>query len=299
MVKSYYSQVHTFQIVFGLSVCLFFTDEASSQCVQSSLADLESMFPASSLDLEYFGNMSSSSSSSSLLPTSLPVDVPDKSQAADDVRILPPPQVGKRSSRSAAPVASLCACGCGFIGEVKPCEGCRVESIRSRCHTAYRRCRKCAGKYGWFRSQLSKIQAFLKTSSPPSFYCAETYVAKRLEKIPADQLNALKEIIDPLPPPLIGLDAWAMAVTMRTFRPPGSNAKVLSFSLLEQTLDDWNEVVAGFVTKNDLRSLRVALTHGGGSIVSSTQLHAVKWWLNDVVSWFKVLAREYNFRCDR
>jgi hypothetical protein len=136
-------------------------------------------------------------------------------------------------------------------------------------------------------------------SSPPAFYSVEEYVVKRLEKIPVDQLNALKEIIDPLPPPLIGLDARAMALTMRTFRPPGSNAKVLSFSLLEQTLDDWNEVVAGFVTKKDLRSLRVALTHGGGSIVSSTQLHAVKWWLNDVVSWFKVLAREYNFRCDR
>ena len=132
-------------------------------------------------------------------------------------------------------------------------------------------------------------------SSPPAFYSVEEYVVKRLEKIPVDQLNALKEIIDPLPPPLIGLDARAMALTMRTFRPPGSNANALSFSLLEQTLDDWNEVVAGFVNKNDLRSLRVALTHCGGSIVSSTQLHAVKWWLNDVVSWFNVLAREYNF----
>ena len=92
-------------------------------------------------------------------------------------------------------------------------------------------------------------------SSPPAFYRVEEYVVKRLEKIPVDQLNSLKEIIDPLPPPLIGLDARAMALTMRTFRPPGSNAKVLSFSLLEQTLDDWKEVVAGFVTKKDLRSL--------------------------------------------
>ena len=141
--------------------------------------------------------------------------------------------------------------------------------------------------------------AFKSPSTVDEVFTVEEYVVKRLEKIPVDQLNVLKEIIDPLPPPLIGLDARAMALTMRTFRPQGSNAKVLSFALLEQTLDDWNEVVAGFVTKNDWRSLRVALTHGGGSIVSSTQLHAVKWWLNDVVSWFKVLAREYNFRCDR
>jgi hypothetical protein len=138
--------------------------------------------------------------------------------------------------------------------------------------------------YKWFQGHLSKIQALLMTSSPATFYRVEEYVAKRLEKIPADQLNALKEIIDPLPPPLIGLDARAMAVTMRTFRPQGSDAKELSFSLLEQTLVDCNEVVNGFVTRKDLRSLRIALTHGGGSIVSSTQLHAVKWWLNDVVS---------------
>jgi len=118
-------------------------------------------------------------------------------------------------------------------------------------------------------------------STPAAGVCQERYTAKRLERPSEMELGDLTALIDPLPTPLQGLDAKSMARMIVSYRPRGASPLDTSHKLLEDTLPDADEKVQEFLLRRDLRSLRVALTHGNGS---STQLFHVKWLLNSGVS---------------